>query len=161
MSDVMTVRPSLPSDLAALDALFAQSYPKLLKADYPPSVLVTAVPLLARAQPRLLASGTYYVVEVDGRIIGAGGWSPRRDRRMAEVRHVVTAADRTRRGVGRRLFDSIFEAARAARNEVLMCQSTRTAVPFYKAMGFVAGREISVPLRPGIVFPVREMHRRL
>ena len=61
----MLIRPSTLSDLAAVDALLARTYPKLLKADYPPSVLVTALPLISRAQPKLLTCGTYYVVEDD------------------------------------------------------------------------------------------------
>ena len=69
----MIIRPTTAADLAAVDALLARSYPKLLKADYPPSVLVTALPVIARAQPKLITCGTYYVVEEDGQILGAGG----------------------------------------------------------------------------------------
>ena len=43
MSEELTVRVAHPGDLAALDALFARTYPSLLKHDYPPSVLVTAL----------------------------------------------------------------------------------------------------------------------
>ena len=57
LPDTLTLRHATPSDLAAVDALLARSYPRLLAADYPPSVLVTAVPIIARARPELLASG--------------------------------------------------------------------------------------------------------
>ena len=60
----------------AVERLLLRSYPRLLAADYPPSVMVTAVPLLARAQPGLLASGRYFVAEgANGRVLAAGGWS--------------------------------------------------------------------------------------
>jgi len=57
------IRPSTSADLAAVDALLARVYPRLLKADNPPSVLVTALPLISRAQPGLLRCGTYSVAE--------------------------------------------------------------------------------------------------
>ena len=50
---MIRVRPAERSDMAAVDALLARSYPRLLKPDYPPSVLVTALPLISRAQPAL------------------------------------------------------------------------------------------------------------
>ncbi|MEL7154607.1 MAG: GNAT family N-acetyltransferase, partial [Pseudomonadota bacterium] len=73
------VRPSTKADMAAVDVLLARTYPKLLKADYPPSVLVTALPIISRARPELLVCGTYYVADEDGEVIGAGGWT--RDRK--------------------------------------------------------------------------------
>jgi hypothetical protein len=51
------VRVAGPVDIAAVDALLARAYPRLLKADYAPSVLVTALPRIARAQPGLVAAG--------------------------------------------------------------------------------------------------------
>ncbi len=168
MQDItdLTVRTARREDLAALDALFARSYPVLLKADYPASVLVTAVPLISRAQPRLLATGTYYVAELDGRIAGAGGWTKARPggrarRGVAHIRHFATDAALTRRGVGRALMLRVFEAARRAGIGRLHCMSTRSAVPFYAAMGFETLGERSVPLAPGIDFPAVAMTRRL
>ncbi len=100
----MIIRPTTAADLAAVDALLARSYPKLLKADYPASVLVTALPVIARAQPKLITCGTYYVVQEDGQILGAGGWTPDKDvTDLGHIRHVVTDDRALRRGVGRRL----------------------------------------------------------
>ena len=72
---MIAVRPSTRADIGAIDALLGRSYPQLLKADYPPSALVTVLPLMTRAQPGLVASGRYWVAEQDGRLLGAGGWS--------------------------------------------------------------------------------------
>ena len=74
--ETLTIRTAGREDLAELDQLFASSYPALLKPDYPPSLLVTAIPRIARANPRLIASGTFFVVcRSDDRIVGAGGWT--------------------------------------------------------------------------------------
>ncbi len=161
MTEVIDIRPARPSDLSALDAMFARAYPKLLKPDYPPSILVTALPLISKAQPALLRSGTYYVAKMAGQIVGAGGWTPQRRRGIGDIRHVVTDDRYIRRGIGRRLMGRIIEEARAAGVALLDCKSTRTAVPFYQAVGFVPLGPIEVELRPGIVFPAIQMQRRL
>lgn len=168
MTQILTVRPTTSADLATVDALFARSYPALLKADYKPSVLVTALPLISRAQPRLLSSGTFYVVEDDtGCVLGAGGWSmaapggARRQSSVAHVRHVVTDQRHTRRGVGRALMGHVFRKAAGSGARRIECQSTLTAVPFYQACGFRVLGEVAVPLRPGISFPAVMMEREL
>ncbi|WP_299730169.1 GNAT family N-acetyltransferase [uncultured Tateyamaria sp.] len=158
----MLIRPTTKADLAAVDALLARTYPKLLKADYPPSVLITALPIISRARPELLVCGTYYVAEQEGRILGAGGWT--RDRKRADlghIRHVVTDNRALRRGVGRSLMQRCFDEARSAGVVEMECWATRTAVPFYKAVGFVQVGLIDVPLAEGIVFPSVRMMREL
>lgn len=57
--------------------------------------------------------------------------------------------------------ERLLEHARDRGMRMLLCQSTRTAVPFYRAMGFVALGPVSVELRPGIVFPAEAMARPL
>lgn len=164
MTDLtFVIRPTRSGDLAAVDALLARSYPRLLKADYPPSVLVTALPLISRANPALLACGTYFLAETDeGAVIGAGGWT--RDRRqddLGHIRHVVSDDRVLRRGVGRAILSRVFDTARAAGCRRLECWSTRTAEPFYAALGFAAQGPMEVPLAPGITFPAIRMTRAL
>ena len=166
--DTLTVRTAQASDLAALDLLFSTSYPALLKADYPPSLLVTAIPLIARANPRLIASGTFYVVtDASDEIVGAGGWTRaappgfQATGGVGNIRHVVTDKDRTRQGIGARLMRHILETASTAGLKRLDCLSTRTAVPYYSASGFQVLGPISVPLAPGIDFPAIRMQRLL
>ncbi len=162
MIDALIIRPSDAGDIAAVDALLARAYPRLLKADYPPSILVTALPLISRARPELLVCGTYYVAEIGGGIVGAGGWTRAgRNAGIAEIRHVVTDDRRTRQGIGRTLMTRIFAEAGAVGVTLLACQATRTAVPFYQAMGFSVLGPVEVPLRPGISFPAIRMQRRL
>lgn len=165
--DPLTFRPATRGDLAALDALYARAYPRLLKADYPASVLVTALPVISRVQPALVASGTYFVAEQDGRIVAAGGWTAARpgtrqhDPGRGNIRHVVTDDRMVRRGIGRRLMAHVIADARGAGCTWLHCLSTRTAVPFYAALGFVAGREVTVPVGGAVPFPAIEMRRDL
>jgi GNAT superfamily N-acetyltransferase len=169
--DSLTLRHATPDDLSVVDALLVRSYPRLLAPDYPPSVLVLAVPIISRARPELLASGRYWVAEdAAGRVIAAGGWSghaPARDdgsgsagpriKDVAHVRHVASDPDVVRRGVGRALMARVMDEARAAGFAAMDCMSTRTAVPFYAAMGFREIGPIVVSLAPGIDFPAVRM----
>lgn len=165
MTEIITIRRATSADLAAVDRLLARSYPRLLAADYPPSVMVLAVPIIARARPELLASGRYFLaVDAAGVVVGAGGWSLARPGGPGDaavdtghLRHVATDPAVTRQGVGRKLMrETVADAARAGVQR-LECLSTRTAVPFYAALGFRIVGPVEVPLQPGIVFPAVRM----
>ena len=163
----LTIRIAHQADLAAVDALLGTAYPVLLKPDYPASVLVTAVPLISRAQPRLLSSGNYYLMCDGDTVLGAGGWSWTAPQGglgpvdMGHIRHVVTDHRRTRQGIGRRLMGHILTKAADAGVGQLDCLSTLTAVPLYSALGFQVIGPVDVRLRPGILFPAMRMQRRL
>ncbi|MEL6420413.1 MAG: GNAT family N-acetyltransferase [Pseudomonadota bacterium] len=156
------VRPSTKADMAAVDVLLARTYPKLLKADYPPSVLVTALPIISRARPELLVCGTYYVADEDGAVIGAGGWTrDRKDRRLGHIRHVVTDDRHLRRGIGRAIMQHSFDVARASGVMRMECWATRTAERFYQSVGFKTIGPIDVELAGGISFPSIRMTKSL
>ncbi|MFQ6547792.1 GNAT family N-acetyltransferase [Aestuariibius sp. 2305UL40-4] len=168
MADTITIRIAAPKDLAALDALYRRSYPALLKAHYPPSVYVTAVPLLARAQPRLMRSGQFFVAEdAGGALLGAGGWSfsapqgGELKRTRGHVRHFAVDPSHVRRGIASALMMAVKGQADARGIARLDCLSTRMAVPFYEAQGFRVRGEIDVPLRPGISFPAVSMRSQI
>ena len=163
METTITVRRATADDVAGVDALLQRSYPKLLKADYPPSVMVLAVPILARAQPALVTCGTYYVAEArPGEILGAGGWTPKRGRPgAAEIRHFATDPAALRQGVGRAMMSRIFQDAGATGVRHYHCMATRTAVPFYRSMGFRTLGPIEIPLGRAISFPAIRMERSL
>lgn len=168
MADTITIRPTTQTDLAAVDALLAASYPTLLKRDYPPSVLVTALPLISRANPALLRSGSYFMAEDgEGRALAAGGWSRAAPQggvgvpEIGHVRHVATHPAHLRQGLAQAIMTRVLADALAAGVERMICQSTQTAVPFYRAMGFRVRGEIVIALRPGIPFPAVEMERTL
>lgn len=65
----------------------------------------------------------------------------------------------TRRGIGTAILRRSLAAAVREGVAGLYCLSTRTAVPFYAAMGFRAAGEVAIPLAPGIVFPAVRMLR--
>lgn len=173
MDHSLTLRRARPTDLQAVDRLLKRSYTRLLRPDYPPSVMVLALPIIARARPELLASGRYFVVQAeDGAILGAGGWSMgapqmpvvtawEQQTGMGHVRHVAVDPDRVRAGVGRAIMSEVIVDALRHGVRWLDCLSTRTAVPFYEAIGFRVLQEVEVGLAPGIVFPAIRMMRQI
>jgi GNAT superfamily N-acetyltransferase len=164
MIPTLSLRQATGADLAAVDRLLGRSYPKLLAADYPPSTMVMAVPLISRARPELLASGRYFLAEDgEGQLLAAGGWSLRGASGLTmqpdtgHVRHVATDPSVVRQGVGRALMGRVMRDAAATGVLWLDCLSTRTAVPFYQALGFRPVGMVEVPLAPAVVFPAMRM----
>jgi GNAT superfamily N-acetyltransferase len=126
--------------------------------------------LISRARPELLSSGTYWLAEdAQGRVLGAGGWTPgspvAHDAGAAaetgHIRHFATDAAHLRQGIGRALMDHVLAQAGGRGVRRLDCLATRTAVPFYAALGFQDRGAVDVALRPGIVFPAVRMVRAL
>jgi GNAT superfamily N-acetyltransferase len=157
MTLTVSLRRAHLADLAAVDRLLARSFPRLLAADYPPSSMVLAVPRLIRARPELLASGRYVLAEdAEGRLVAAGGWSAGATD-TGHVRHVATDPDAVRQGVGRALMAHVLRDARQAGILWMDCLATRTAVPFYAALGFRVVAPTEVQLAPGIRFAVVRM----
>lgn len=103
---------------------------------------------------RLIADGTYFVVEDDGAIAGCGGWSRRatpyggnhsagRDDRLldplteaARVRAMYTHPDHVRKGVGTQILSLCEDAARAEGFAALELSATMAGVPLYRSFGF-------------------------
>lgn len=158
-----TLRPSTSDDLEMVEALLARAYPVLLAPDYSAEELARTLPVISRAQPALLSSGTYFLaVEADGSLLGAGGWTPDASRPgVGHVRHVVTDDRAVRRGVGRTILSHALDTARAAGISRMACTATRTAVPFYAALGFEETGPVDLELVPGVHFPAVEMTRAL
>lgn len=101
-----------------------------------------------------------------GAILGAGGWTTESPHKpelagTGHIRHVATLPEATRRGLARAILHHAVAEARAAGLTRFVAMSTRTAVPFYAAMGFREERDEEVALRPGISFPVVRMCRDL
>lgn len=82
------------------------------------------------------------VAKIDGVIIGCGVLVKDANAAGRIVRMTVRA-DRQRTGVGRKILDSLLEAAKTTGYRVLLLETTSTwksAVAFYTACGFVPGK---------------------
>ncbi|MBT9384697.1 GNAT family N-acetyltransferase [Pseudooceanicola sp. CBS1P-1] len=161
--DRLLIRPALPADTEAVGRMIQRSYRALLAEDYPAELLREALPLIGRPRPGVLTCGTYFIAEIDERVLAGGGWTdasplgaPGRTGE-AHIRHVATDPDAIRRGLGRRVIGRVMRSARAAGVRVLHVQATLTSAPFYAALGFEPRAGIELRLPNGLLFPAIQM----
>src|SRR5262245_61663382 len=159
-NDAYSLRAARRVDAAAVSALLEASYPQLLAPDYDPRLLAAALPLMTKANPRLLASGTYYVAQAAGEaIVGCGGWTieapggGESPSGVGHIRHFAVHPQWIRRGIGKALLDCCLEEARARGFEALECLSTLTAEAFYRSAGFVVVGPLDVPMSATVMLP--------
>jgi N-acetylglutamate synthase-like GNAT family acetyltransferase len=164
----LTVRVAAPKDAPAVTALLQASFPALMRPSYDPAVLSAALPLVTRANPALLSSGTYYVAEIAaGGLAGCGGWTRERPGSgeivpgIAHIRHFATHVRWTGRCVGRAIYARCEEAARSAGVTRFEASAGLNAEGFYAALGFKTVRRIEVPMAPGLKLPAILMERSL
>ncbi len=160
------IRVAKPSDEAGVTDFLQLSYPVLMGSSYEETLLAVALPLMTRANPGLLESGTYYVaVGEGGRIVGSGGWTRERPgtgeiiEGLAHIRHFAVHPDWTRQGIARAIYDQCEAAARASGFGRFECYSSLNAEGFYAALRFKRIRPVVVPMGEGIEFPAILMER--
>lgn len=148
-----TSRLATPADLPALRDLMARAIGEL-QAHFLTPEQVAASRQVMGLDTQLIADGTYFLVEEDGRIAGCGGWSPRatlyggdhsdgREPRLldpvtepARVRAMYTHPDFARRGVGRLVLALCEDAAREAGFASVELMGTLSGEPLYRACGY-------------------------
>ena len=154
------LRVATPADFASVSALLEASYPALFAPSYAPQALVKALPLIIRANPRLLQSGKFYLaLTPHEHVVGCGGWSKERpgtgetEGSQGHVRHFATHPDWIRRGVGRAIFARCVQDAMADGISSFECYSSLVAVEFYHALGFAIIRNMDLQLAEGVSIP--------
>jgi GNAT superfamily N-acetyltransferase len=167
MSGALVIRQACPADIGALRALQAAAMRALGAGYYTPAQVEAAVRYVCVPDPELIEDGTYLVAELDGRLVGCGGWSLRckayagpaagqtdADRldpvtEPTRIRAMFTAPDVARRGVGRAILAAAEDAARAAGFRRARLGATLSGEAFYRRSGYVeVGRE-TAPLPDG------------
>ncbi|HEU0133528.1 MAG TPA: GNAT family N-acetyltransferase [Allosphingosinicella sp.] len=162
----MRLRVTTAADSDAVASVLGPSYTLLMAAAYPPDLLARALPSMIRANPALLSSGRYYLVETEsGEPAGVGGWSPHPPGRKdgdpdrAHIRHFATHPDWIRRGVGRLLCERCATDARACGFTRLEAWASLNGEAFYAALGFRPLGQIETPMPGGVLFPAIRMER--
>lgn len=162
----VAIRPAVAADAEAVSAVLHASYSVLLADCCDPGLLVAALPMMNRANPRLLACGTYYVAELEGqRIAGCGGWTRERPGTgqcqdgVGHIRHFATDPGFLRRGIGNALMARCIDESESHGIYTLECFSTLTAEAFYAAAGFRTLGRFDVEFPNGVKFPSLHMHR--
>jgi GNAT superfamily N-acetyltransferase len=169
----LTSRIAQAEDLPALGAVMDAAIAELQKGFLSPDQIAASRAIMGLDR-QLVADGTYFIVEDEGRIAGCGGWSRRatlyggdhtagRDpelldpaRDAARVRAMYTHPDFARRGVGRLILELCEAAAKAEGFRRLELMGTMSGRPLYESYGFEAIEEI-VDDRGGAPVPLTRM----
>jgi GNAT superfamily N-acetyltransferase len=156
--EVMSHRRATRDDIEALRQLSERAIGELQRGFLTHEQIESSGAIMG-VDTQLVDDGTYFVVEIDGRLAGCGGWSrratlyggdqtPGRDaallepgRDPAKVRAMYTAPEFARRGVGRMILDLCQADARQAGFETLELMATLSGRPLYESFGFVALEE--------------------
>ncbi len=175
----MLIRQAIADDIPALKELIPQSV-RLLSANYYTAEQIeSALINIFGVDTQLIKDGTYYVAEIEGEIVGCGGWSKRRtlyggDQAKAEVDSlldpVIDAAriraffvhpDHKRKGIGSRVIRICEEAAREAGFTTLELVATLPGEPLYKAFGYDVAERFETVLPDGIALPLARMTKQI
>jgi GNAT superfamily N-acetyltransferase len=159
------IRTAMPADAEALSEVIFASYSRLYRGWYPDDMLDAALPMMSRANPQLLASGTYYVAEISGEAAGCGGWTKtppgggNATPGIAHIRHFATHPDHIRKGVARSLIEHCLKEAGRAGVRLFKCMSSLPAEGFYARMGFRRVEPTDFVLRTDIRLAAVNMER--
>ncbi|MGZ8286563.1 MAG: GNAT family N-acetyltransferase [Allosphingosinicella sp.] len=162
----MRLRVATFEDSDAVSSVLGPSYTQLMAAAYAPDLLARTLPAITRANPALLSSGRYYLVEAEtGEPAGCGGWSPDPpglrddDPARAHIRHFATHPAWTRRGVGRLLYERCAADARASGFTLFEAWASLNGESFYASLGFRPLERIETRMPGGVLFPAIRMER--
>ncbi len=172
---MLTHRLAREADVPRLRGLAAESIAELQRDFLRPDQIVASHAIMG-IDTRLVADGTYFVVEDGDAVAGCGGWSRRatlyggdhtagRDDALldpatepARVRAMYTHPAKVRQGVGR-LILGLCEAAAADEGfRTLELMATLAGQPLYEAYGFRPVEEVE-DTSTGIVIPIVRMRK--
>lgn len=169
----LTHRIAREADIPALSLVMDASIAELQKGFLDPAQIESSRMIMGLDR-QLVADGTYFVVECEGRIAGCGGWSrratlyggdhtPGRDAALldpavdaARVRAMYTHPDFARRGVGRLILRLCEDAARAEGFRRLELMATMSGRALYVPSGY-ADIEAIEDSRGGVAVPLVRM----
>ena len=171
------IRRAVMADLPVLNELVIEAVQHLNVRDYCQAQIDSALRYAYGIDTQLIHDGTYFVAEMNGRIVGCGGWSKRQsmvggdkakqspadanllDPRVdpAKIRAFFVHPDHSRQGIGRALMGVAEMAARQAGFTQLELMATRTGEPLYAAVGFAVQERFDAVMPDGTPFPLARM----
>ena len=166
-------------DVAAISKLIDASVRGLGAGYYDDVQIEASLRHLFGVDTQLIRDGTYYVIEREGEIVAAGGWSARRTlfggdqyksatdtpldpaTEPARIRAFYVHPGYARQGLGSQLFRCCASAAHSAGFRRLELVSTLPGQPLYRALGFTALEPVEVTLPGEVAMNCHRMSRPL
>ncbi|MEO8885252.1 MAG: GNAT family N-acetyltransferase [Mucilaginibacter sp.] len=174
----VTIRLATFEDVPHLLKLIDISVRGLSANYYTPNQIESSLKYLFGVDSQLIIDSTYYVAEIDGVMVGCGGWSKRNTlfggdqhkqvedplldpaKDAARIRAFFVHPGYARQGIGRHIIDVC--EAEALKNGFTRFElgATLSGVPLYTAMGYQPVKRVDTILPDGEVLGVLKMERR-
>lgn len=173
------IRQATADDIPELERLIPESVRTLGSSYYTKEQIESALVNVFGVDTQLIKDGTYYVAELDGRIVGCGGWSKRKtlfggdqtkdaedrlldpDTEPARIRAFFVHPRYARRGIAGRIIKRCEKAARAAKFTYIELAATLPGEPLYKAFGYQVAERFDIPLPDGLGLPIARMRKQI
>ena len=173
--DDIRIRAAEPADTAALEALYDRSMRELGGNDYTAAQIESCLRYIVSVDPNLIADRTYFVAEIDGTLVGCGGWTRRApafrtsangavvvtDDTAALMRAIFVHPDWARRGIASRIMAFLEACAREAGSRQAALVATLTGVPLYRALGYTIRERFDIDLPDGTAVAAIRMDKPL
>ena len=176
----ITIRLASQEDIPALTELIDESVRTLSLAYYDRQQIESALAHIFGVDSQLIQDQTYFVAEIEGQIVGAGGWSKRATlfggdqtkpdhtddllnpvADAAKIRAFYVHPEWSRKGIGRRIAQACEEAAKDAGFKRLELIATLPGQPMYLALGYSIVEPFDISLPDGQALPTFRMENRL
>jgi GNAT superfamily N-acetyltransferase len=159
--------------------LIAESARHLSRAHYNDQQIETAIETVFGVDTDLIEDGTYFVVEIDGELVGCGGWSKRKTlyggdqftsrdasyldpaSEPAKIRAFFIHPDHARKGIARALLNHCETEARGEGFRALELMATLPGIEFYKSCGFVETGNFDLQLTEAVKLELVPMRKDL
>jgi GNAT superfamily N-acetyltransferase len=169
------IRLAVSADIAALRDLQERSMRVLGRGHYTATQIEAFIVRIGTMDDYLVADRTYLVAELDGEILGCGGWTARvpgyarhihgetqsTEPDRATVRSVFVEPLAARQGIGRRLMKAIEDAMRNDGFRVAELGSTDNGRDFYRNLGYLPSGGFQVDVGDGIRLRLTRMRKSL
>jgi len=176
----MFLRIATLDDVTAIQRLIARSVRELSSNYYSDDQIENALLHIFGVDTQLIEDETYFVVEVEGEIVGAGGWSRRSTlyggdqmkssgadleldpaNEAARLRAFYVRPDWARKGIGKQIVKACEDAASSAGFRRLELIATLPGEPLYTALGYIRLEPVDLPLPDGTSLPAFRMEKML
>lgn len=174
------LRLARATDVNAIRALVADSVRGLAKGIYSDAQIELSIRSVFGVDQQLIEDGTYFVAELDGRIVGCGGWSRRqtlfgaseyaesRNSALldpavdpAKIRAFFVHPDAARKGIGRAILEQCEAEALVEGFTSAEMMATLPGIPLYEVCGYQKHESHDVTLPGGESIVCVRMSKRL
>jgi GNAT superfamily N-acetyltransferase len=154
----MFIRAAVSSDVEEIAAVHADAIRAICGPMYEPSQIDAWLSGKTKdGYLRAIAQHLFFVAFIREEIVGFSELNPE----TGDVHAVYVRPDHLRRGIGRRLLQTLEAHALQRSLKSLHLHATLNAILFYQSHGFILDAMTSFPLRAGVSLPCAAMHKDL